>query len=185
MLTSSTSEAYSLLFKLLCEPSGDEVLVPVPSYPLFEYLTRLDGIRATRVQMAGRRIVRAHTVKWSREVFAAKPCDSRGLLERDDRRERGCGRIERALEICRRVAVDQRQYGGQWLFTARLEAEMTGGVDARDLLGTPSATLALRLATQSTRDGAAVRIIGGTARSLTQLPWNPYGTRWGSFTRAT
>ncbi|HSK10468.1 MAG TPA: pyridoxal phosphate-dependent aminotransferase [Vicinamibacterales bacterium] len=42
-LTSSTSEAYSFLFKLLCEP-GDEVLVPVPSYPLFEHLTRLDAV---------------------------------------------------------------------------------------------------------------------------------------------
>ena len=44
VLTSSTSEAYSFLFKLLCDP-GDEVLVPVPSYPLFDHLTRLDGVR--------------------------------------------------------------------------------------------------------------------------------------------
>lgn len=44
VLTSSTSEAYSVLFKLLCEPAGDNVLVPVPSYPLFEHLTRLDGV---------------------------------------------------------------------------------------------------------------------------------------------
>jgi len=44
LLTASTSEAYSLLFKLLCDP-GDEVLVPVPSYPLFEHLTRLDNVR--------------------------------------------------------------------------------------------------------------------------------------------
>lgn len=44
VLTSSTSEAYSLLFKLLCEPSGDSVLTPAPSYPLFEHLTRLDGV---------------------------------------------------------------------------------------------------------------------------------------------
>ena len=35
VLTAGTSEAYSFLFKLLCEP-GDEVLVPQPSYPLFE-----------------------------------------------------------------------------------------------------------------------------------------------------
>ena len=46
VLTASTSEAYSLLFKLLCAPAGDEVLVPVPSYPLFEHLTRLDGVGA-------------------------------------------------------------------------------------------------------------------------------------------
>jgi len=43
LLTASTSEAYALLFKLLCNP-GDEVLVPQPSYPLFEMLTRLEGI---------------------------------------------------------------------------------------------------------------------------------------------
>jgi hypothetical protein len=42
-LTASTSEAYSLLFKILCDP-GDEVLVPRPSYPLFEHLARLDGV---------------------------------------------------------------------------------------------------------------------------------------------
>src|SRR5688572_9966705 len=44
ILTASTSEAYSLLFKLLCAPSGDSVLGPVPSYPLFEHLTALDGV---------------------------------------------------------------------------------------------------------------------------------------------
>lgn len=43
VLTASTSEAYSLLFKLLCDP-GDVVLTPEPSYPLFELLTRLDGV---------------------------------------------------------------------------------------------------------------------------------------------
>ena len=45
MLTASTSEAYSLLFKLLAD-AGDEVLVPRPSYPLFDHLTRLDLRRA-------------------------------------------------------------------------------------------------------------------------------------------
>jgi alanine-synthesizing transaminase len=43
VLTSSTSEAYSWLFKLLCNP-GEGVLVPRPSYPLFEHLTRLDSV---------------------------------------------------------------------------------------------------------------------------------------------
>jgi alanine-synthesizing transaminase len=43
VLTTSTSEAYSWLFKLLCDP-GDEVLVPQPSYPLFEYLAALENV---------------------------------------------------------------------------------------------------------------------------------------------
>ncbi len=43
-LTASTSEAYAYLFKLLCDP-GDTVLVPAPSYPLFEYLAALEGVR--------------------------------------------------------------------------------------------------------------------------------------------
>ena len=42
-LTASTSEAYSLLFKLLTD-AGDEVLAPRPSYPLFDHLARLDGV---------------------------------------------------------------------------------------------------------------------------------------------
>jgi alanine-synthesizing transaminase len=41
VLTASTSDAYSLLFKLLGD-ADDEVLVPRPSYPLFDHLTRLD-----------------------------------------------------------------------------------------------------------------------------------------------
>jgi aspartate/methionine/tyrosine aminotransferase len=44
-LTSSTSEAYALLFKLLCD-AGDAVLVPRPSYPLFEHLTGLESVTA-------------------------------------------------------------------------------------------------------------------------------------------
>jgi alanine-synthesizing transaminase len=50
ILTTSTSESFSILFKLLCDP-GDEVLVPRPSYPLFEYLTRLEGARAVPYQL--------------------------------------------------------------------------------------------------------------------------------------
>lgn len=43
LLAASTSEAYGWLFKLLCAP-GDQVLVPSPSYPLFEHLSRLDAV---------------------------------------------------------------------------------------------------------------------------------------------
>ncbi|MFL5312063.1 MAG: pyridoxal phosphate-dependent aminotransferase [Myxococcales bacterium] len=45
VLLASTSEAYALLFKLLCDP-GDCVLVPEPSYPLFGLLTALEGVEA-------------------------------------------------------------------------------------------------------------------------------------------
>jgi alanine-synthesizing transaminase len=44
VLTTSTSEAYSMLFKLLCDP-GDDVLVPRPSYPLLDYLAPLEAVR--------------------------------------------------------------------------------------------------------------------------------------------
>jgi aspartate/methionine/tyrosine aminotransferase len=44
-LCASTSEAYSWLFKLLCEP-GEAVLVPRPGYPLFDQLAALEGVRA-------------------------------------------------------------------------------------------------------------------------------------------
>jgi aspartate/methionine/tyrosine aminotransferase len=44
LLCSGTSEAYGFLFKLLCDP-GDEVLIPEPSYPLFDHLCRLEDVR--------------------------------------------------------------------------------------------------------------------------------------------
>jgi alanine-synthesizing transaminase len=43
-LTTSTSEGYSYVFRLLCNP-GDEVLVPKPSYPLFEFLADLQDVK--------------------------------------------------------------------------------------------------------------------------------------------
>ena len=54
VLTASTSEAYSWLFKLLCDP-GDNVLIPQPSYPLFEHLTVLESVvgRAYRLEYHG------------------------------------------------------------------------------------------------------------------------------------
>jgi aspartate/methionine/tyrosine aminotransferase len=47
LLTASTSEAYAYLFKLLADP-GDEVLVPRPSYPLFDYLAALESVKVVQ-----------------------------------------------------------------------------------------------------------------------------------------
>jgi aspartate/methionine/tyrosine aminotransferase len=51
VLATSTSEAYGVLFKLLCDP-GDSVLVPRPSYPLFDHLTKLEGVTATHYELS-------------------------------------------------------------------------------------------------------------------------------------
>lgn len=46
-LTTSTSEAYSYLFRLLCNP-GDKVLIPSPGYPLFDFLADLNDVKLVR-----------------------------------------------------------------------------------------------------------------------------------------
>jgi aspartate/methionine/tyrosine aminotransferase len=55
VLTASSSESYALLFKLLGDP-GQSVLCPEPSYPLFEYLARLENLtpRPYRLGFDGR-----------------------------------------------------------------------------------------------------------------------------------
>jgi len=47
VLTTSTSEAYSFVFRLLCSP-GDELLIPAPSYPLFAFLADIQDVKLVR-----------------------------------------------------------------------------------------------------------------------------------------
>src|SRR6478752_3115966 len=47
VLTASTSEAYSFIFRLLCN-SGDELLIPTPGYPLFDFLADVNDVKLTR-----------------------------------------------------------------------------------------------------------------------------------------
>jgi alanine-synthesizing transaminase len=47
LLITSTSEAYSFVFRILCNP-GDEVLIPTPSYPLFDLLADIQDVRLVR-----------------------------------------------------------------------------------------------------------------------------------------
>src|ERR1700686_1710355 len=49
-LTTSTSEAYSFLFRTLCNP-GDEVLIPQPGYPLFNFLADIQDVGTVRYQL--------------------------------------------------------------------------------------------------------------------------------------
>lgn len=64
LLTASTSEAYGFVFKLLCDP-GDDVLVPAPGYPLFEFLAGLEGVSARAYPLA-------HDGEWQLDVDAVR-----------------------------------------------------------------------------------------------------------------
>ena len=46
-LTTGTSEAYSFIFRVLCNP-GDELLIPAPSYPLFDFLAEIQDVKLVR-----------------------------------------------------------------------------------------------------------------------------------------
>jgi len=87
VLTASTSDAYSVLFKLLCAPDGDAVMLPVPSYPLFDHLTRLDGVRSIpyRLEYQGRWAIDFETLdrSWTdtvRAVLAVSPNNPTGSM---------------------------------------------------------------------------------------------------------
>jgi aspartate/methionine/tyrosine aminotransferase len=141
VLTSSTSEAYSLLFKLLCAPSGDAVLVPAPSYPLFDHLTSLDGVAAVPYRLAydGRWWVDFEEMeaRWTpriRAVLAVSPNNPTGtVLTAGElaRLDRACADRAAAL-ILDEVFADYP-----------LGAEAPGGINAG--LETPSASLTFRL----------------------------------------
>jgi alanine-synthesizing transaminase len=83
-LTSSTSEAYTYVFRLLCE-AGDEILVPEPSYPLLEFLADLADIRLTpyrllydhgwQIDLAG---LRAALTPRSRAILVVHPNNPTG-----------------------------------------------------------------------------------------------------------
>ena len=115
-LVASTSEAYSLLFRLLCEP-GDEVLIPRPSYPLFDHLTRLDAVAAVPYELEyhGRwsidlgSLERAFSPK-TRAVLVVSPHNPTGQLvsrSEADAIASLCRRHETAV-ICDEVFADYR-----------------------------------------------------------------------------
>jgi aspartate/methionine/tyrosine aminotransferase len=99
VLTASTSEAYSWLFKLLCDP-GDAVLVPRPSYPLFDHLTTLEGVRAHPYSIE-------YHGHWAIDVesMTSAPPDVRALLVVSPNNPTGsflsADELERITRLCR------------------------------------------------------------------------------------
>ena len=100
LLTASTSEGYAYLFKLLTDP-GDEVLVPQPSYPLFEFLATMESVRVAHYPLAYHGVwsldtdalARAITPA-TRAVVVVNPNNPTGsYLKRDER--------DSLVEICR------------------------------------------------------------------------------------
>lgn len=99
VLAASTSEAYTWVFKLLCDP-GTSVLVPQPSYPLFEHLTRLEAVRAVPYNL------RYHG-RWEIDFdsVAAAPPDTKALLLVSPNNPTGSyvsrHEAERLADVCR------------------------------------------------------------------------------------
>lgn len=92
VVSTSTSESYAWLIKLLCD-AGDAVLVPAPSYPLFESLTTLEGVqaRAYRLEYDGawtidRESLRRNWTAGTRAVIVVSPNNPTGsYLRKGDR----------------------------------------------------------------------------------------------------
>lgn len=101
LLTASTSEAYSYLFKLLTDP-GDEVLVPRPSYPLFEFLATLESVRVVQYPLfyhegwsIDMHSLASSVTSRTRAIVLVNPNNPTGsYLKR--------GELEELLGICRR-----------------------------------------------------------------------------------
>lgn len=130
-LTASTSEAYAVLFKLLAD-AGDEVLVPRPSYPLFDHLARLESVtpRPYDLEYHGRwsidfaSVERAMT-KHTRAVLIVSPNNPTGSFVRSEE-------LDRLARICapREVALVADEVFADYRWTA--EAGAGGRVLDRD-----------------------------------------------------
>ena len=145
ILAASTSEAYSWLFKLLCNP-GERVLIPRPSYPLFEHLTRLEGIATSAYDLE-------YHGRWEIDFarVQAAPDDTRAVLVVSPNNPTGSyiSRREwsRLSEICRErgwaVIVDE-VFADYPLEAADTPTDLAAGADVLTFtLGGASKSLGL------------------------------------------
>ena len=119
VLTASTSEAYALIFKVLAD-AGDEILVPVPSYPLFEHLARAECVVPVAYPLeadAGWRVdlheVAARVSERTRAVVVVSPNNPTGSVL--TRREAAA-----LVELCRerRLALVCDEVFADYVYTA-------------------------------------------------------------------
>jgi alanine-synthesizing transaminase len=103
-LTTSTSEAYSWLFRLLCD-ARDEVLIAQPSYPLFDFLAQIEDVRLKpyplgydygwQMDLAG---LRERVTEWTRAIAVVHPNNPTGHWTRE-RAELEALCVERGLAL--------------------------------------------------------------------------------------
>ncbi|MEI7650983.1 MAG: pyridoxal phosphate-dependent aminotransferase [Verrucomicrobiota bacterium] len=138
-LTASTSEAYSWVFKLLCNP-GDEILVPEPAYPLLEVIAALEGVTLRPyqlVQLAGEWVIDSATLSVNRQtraILAINPSNPTGAFvgRRDRDVLRGFALKNGLAIVCDEVFLDYPAEGvaspGTWAGEANVLTFVLSGL---------------------------------------------------------
>jgi hypothetical protein len=138
-LTSSTSEAYSFVFRLLANP-GDKILAPQPSYPLFDFLGALNDVEVLPYPLVyddGWQVdLEALASRWqssTRAVLVVHPNNPTGSYVQ--KRERG-----RMIEICQRneAAIIADEVFADYGFAAGAERVVTHAQNSEALTFTLS-----------------------------------------------
>jgi len=126
-LTTSTSEAYSWVFRLLCD-AGDEVLIAQPSYPLFDFLAQIEDVRLVPYPLLyhdGWQIdpegLRARVTERTRAIAVVHPNNPTGHWTRE-RRE-----LERICEEHGLALIVDEVFLDSWMEGERGESFATGG----------------------------------------------------------
>jgi len=146
ILTASTSEAYALLFKLLCDP-GDRVAIPTPSYPLLHHLAALEGLRPVpyRLDALDGWQPDARSLDGFRAIVVVHPNNPTGSYLAPDRVEdlfEACDRCGAALiadEVFFDFRLDEHAAGASFAATTRVPTFTLGGLSKQ--IGLPQLKL--------------------------------------------
>ncbi|NBS05038.1 MAG: pyridoxal phosphate-dependent aminotransferase [Verrucomicrobia bacterium] len=165
--SASTSESYSWLFKLLCNP-GDEVLVPEPAYPLLEIIAALEGVTLRPyqvVQLAGEWVIDTASLSVTRQtkaIVCINPSNPTGsFVSRRDRDVlRGFAQKHGLAILCDEVFLDYPAEGvaspGTWAGEAQVATFVLSGLSKVAL--TPQLKLRASVRARVAQGDAAVRL---------------------------